>query len=825
MTTVQPSPAPDGSEPTPLPDQREEERAPVARATEADGPSRPPKVQNITEETTEESTEDVSQAEGAPDQASDGEVRDTEVGGPVGRTPDGPGSDPVDGTEPAKGAPGSASGASPGGPQGSPDPVTTEPASETKDAPEDATKDASRAEDAPDRAPDAEAPDAEGAKDPATKEPAPEAEDSPPAREAKGASKAEGSSASEVGDRDPSEDGSPDAEGKPPEAEGFIASIAPEERVLPQGQPDFVRRWPPWLQVLAHPVPASMLVAGVLHALWLWVFASSGGDLAAQDAWAEFVSKHPDSAYNLAWYGGMHPVSYSVISPYLMAVLGVRSTMVIAGVPAAGILALILVRARVPGGGRAVAQPLWPALWGAFAISCNAFSGRVTFAVGTLFALAAAAVIWAWPERWRFSPGPRRRYLQARWFRAGLVVLFSALATAGSPVAGLFLEVVAASLFLCGRRQAAYAVAVSPPLVVAGSALIFPFTGIMPMPLVSLGFTLAITLGIYLSTPRSWRIVRVGTAIYALGTLLTWLIPSQVGSNVERMGLLLGGVVLLCVLPLVTLRSRRGVALLTAFVVAAGWQIGKPTWDVVMTTPDASWARELAPLLHELKRRDVHQGRVEVVPVSSHREASALSPHVNLARGWNRQADAERNPIFYDSKLLTPDSYHEWLRRWAVRYVVLPSDDPDVAGKEEARLVAAGQPYLQEVWSDRNWKLFKVADPLPLAEYPAKKAEADADMVTVTLREPGSVLVRIPWSPWLSVVDEKGKRLPPPERMEDNEHGCLRKAPPRPGGSPTPDSEDDPPTDTWTTLEAPAPGVYRLAAPYGLNRGTSCPPE
>ena len=46
--------------------------------------------------------------------------------------------------------------------------------------------------------------------------------------------------------------------------------------------------------------------------------------IAAQDAWAEFARDHPGSAYNFAWYGGMHPVSYSVASPYLMAVLGVQ---------------------------------------------------------------------------------------------------------------------------------------------------------------------------------------------------------------------------------------------------------------------------------------------------------------------------------------------------------------------------------------------------------------------------------------------------------------------------------------------------------------------
>ena len=46
-----------------------------------------------------------------------------------------------------------------------------------------------------------------------------------------------------------------------------------------------------------------------------------------------------------------------------------------------------------------------------------------------------------------------------------------------------------------------------------------------------------------------------------------------------------------------------------------------------------------------------------------------------------------------------------------------------------------------------------------------------------------------------------------------NLNGCLLKA------------EEDGEGDEWTELLAPEPGVYRLAAPYGLARGTPCPDE
>ncbi|EST39478.1 hypothetical protein N566_01740, partial [Streptomycetaceae bacterium MP113-05] len=425
-----------------------------------------------------------------------------------------------------------------------------------------------------------------------------------------------------------------------------------------------------------------------------------GGDLAAQDAWAEFVGRHPLSAYNLAWYGGMHPVSYSVLSPYLMAVVGVRPTLIVSGVLSGGVLAWLLMRSR------AVRHPMVPALWGAFAFACNAASGRVTFALGTLFALSAVAAVWAWPRQSRH-----------RWkLRGALALMLSALATAGSPVAGLFLEVVAGALLLSGRWRPALALGLPLPLVVGVSALLFPFTGVQPMPWVSVAFPLVTTAAVRLLAPRAWRTVRRGAEIYFAGVLLTWAIPSQVGSNVERLAQIFGGVVLLALLPRFrtgwpAARGRRLTALVCALVVTAGFQVGKPAWDVVHTRPEAAWAHSLAPLMHQLQQADADRGRVEVVPVRSHREASALAPYVNLARGWNRQADAERNPLFYEEGAFTPDRYHDWLRRWAVRYVVLPtSDTPDVAARKEARLVRSGPRFLDLVWHDANWRLYRVAD-------------------------------------------------------------------------------------------------------------------
>ncbi|MFD9539837.1 MFS transporter [Streptomyces sp. NPDC060022] len=566
-------------------------------------------------------------------------------------------------------------------------------------------------------------------------------------------------------------------------------------------------------RLLRHPVLLTTAVAAAVHLLWFFFFANSGGDIAAQDAWAEFVGRHPGTAYNLAWYGGMHPVSYSVVSPYLMSVLGVRTTMMIVGTVSSALTALILV--RVP----AVRNPLACALAGAFAYLCNALSGRVTFGLGMMFALGAVAAVFCWPHRWRYR----------RWAKAGVAAPLAGLATAGSPVAGLFLGVVAAALFLNKRRPGAYALGLAPAAVVALSAWLFPFSGTQPMAIGTLSLPFLYAVFVFFLVPRDWRTVRTAAAVYGLGTLLTYVIDSQIGSNVSRMAMLFAGVVLLAALPYTAPRTRRWYALVIAFAGLNFWIGFKGVDDIVRTAPTASWNRELAPLVNQLQKAGAERGRVEVVPASSHREASALAPYVNLARGWNRQADMKRNPLFYDDTL-NAVNYREWLDRWAVHYVVLPTGKPDSSGAlQEAELVQEGQPYLKAVWSDANWKLFRVLDPVPLADPPATVERAGADELTIRVQSAGRVLIRIPYSRWLAVVDDKGKSVERPQETEaskqrsaeddeapkdfTNAHGCLIKV------------DEDPDGDEWTELLAPRPGVYRLAAPYQLQPGTPCPEE
>lgn len=451
-----------------------------------------------------------------------------------------------------------------------------------------------------------------------------------------------------------------------------------------------------------------------------------------------------------------------------------------------------------------------------FAFLCNAASGRVTFGLGTVFALGAVAVVFCWPYRWRYK----------RWAKALCAAPLAALATMASPVAGLFVGLVAVALFLQKRRPGAWALGLAPAAVVAVSAWLFPFSGTQPMSVGSASLPLLYSVFVYAAVPREWKTVRITAAVYGLSVLLVWLISSQIGSNITRLPMLFAGVALVAALPFTVPRTRKWYALVVVTVGFNAWIGFKSVDDVVNTTPTASWARELAPLVNELQEVGAEKGRVEVVPASSHREASALAPYVNLARGWNRQADMGRNPLFYDDTLNSAN-YYEWLRRWAVHFVVLPKGKADGDGGEREReLVQRGMPYLKQIWGDANWQLFRVNDPTPLAEPNAVVERTEQTELTMKVTVPGRIIVRIPYSPWLSIVDAEGKKLEAPQETEaskdrpdgtpksyDNVNGCLMEA------------EEDADGDKWTVLLAPKAGTYRLGAPYGVPRGTPCPEE
>ncbi|MER7050341.1 hypothetical protein [Streptomyces jumonjinensis] len=505
-----------------------------------------------------------------------------------------------------------------------------------------------------------------------------------------------------------------------------------------------------------------------LYALWAGWLATGGGDLAAQFAWTEFMASHPSSAYNLSWYGGMHTVNYSVLAPPLMAVLGVRTVSVLAGLLGTWALARLVVRSGVR-------RPLWPALLGAAAVWCNIASGRTTFAIGLAIALVALV----------------------RMGRPWVAALCATLATLASPVAGLFLVVVGAAQLLQRLWRRAAALLVPPAAVVAATTLLFPFSGEMPMPSGKLWMPLLACATVIVAAPAGWRTVRYGAGVYGLGVVLTFVIPSPIGTNVERLVGLAGPPVLLAAAltvfagagPVLGRGARAALSrilLVAVLVVNTVWVIDKTEDDLAVSTAVPSWARHTDGVVRELERLGADRTRVEVVPARNHREATLLAPYAPLARGWNRQLDVERGRLFYDGSL-TERTYRQWLDRWAVGLVVLPHGRPDGPAEGEAEIVRAEPEWLERVWRDEHWTVYRVRDAVPLASSPATVVRGDAAELVVRMESAGSVTVRVAYSPWLRA-----------------EGACLTRA------------------GEWTRLTVERAGEYRIGSRYGLPGSGDC---
>ncbi|MCX5380513.1 hypothetical protein [Streptomyces sp. NBC_00091] len=466
-----------------------------------------------------------------------------------------------------------------------------------------------------------------------------------------------------------------------------------------------------------------------LYALWAAFLATGGGDLAAQTAWAAFAAAHPGSAYNLAWHGGLHTAAYSLISPYAMAVFGVVPVTVASGLTATWLAGLLCVRSGVR-------APERPALAAALTLWCQVASGRTTFVLGVVFALAA--ILGTLPSR----PGRPRA-------PGAATALCAACAAMASPVAGLFLAVIGAGLLPAVRRRGAAAAALMlpPGAVLALTAWLFPFRGEQPMPFERIWTPLLMSLAVVAAAPRTWRWVRHTAGLYAAAVVLTYAVPSPMGTNVERLADLAAPALLLAAAATATGRRRRALAG-ACLALCLVWLAGNTTAHLGDTVRVPPWAADTDGVLAALGRLGADRTRVEAVMARSHREAAVLAPYVPLARGWNRQADVERGRLFYGG--FTPRAYRAWLDRWAVGFVVVHDGPPDAASEDEHALVTGGPAYLEPVWRDRNWRIYRVRDAVPLVDPPATVRRADGAGIVVRMPRPATVTVRIVDSPWLS---------------------------------------------------------------------------
>jgi len=408
---------------------------------------------------------------------------------------------------------------------------------------------------------------------------------------------------------------------------------------------------------------------------------------------------------DLSWYAGVHPHGYSLLAPYVLAVLGIGLTGWLAAVTAAALLGHLL---------RGTAHPrAGAALGGVFAVA-NTVSGRTTFALGAVAALGALALL------------PRRR-------PAGVAAVLCALL---SPVAAAFLGLAAAVLVLL-RRPGGWPLGLAASLPVAGLAELFPSGGVQPYEAHTAVY--GVLAGLALAALTGSTALRLGGLLYALAAGLLVLVPDPFGSNVLRLGLLLAA-------PLVVATATTSWRVVAPVAAAlALWQAQPALADLRAERPPPFVALNAALV-------DLGVRRVEVVPLRDHGEAAYVAPVVPLARGWSRQIDTDRNPLFYGG-VLQPEEYAGWLRANAVDAVALArSAEVDFSGVAERLLLRRGVPGLQRVWQDEHWTVWRPVPVPALAPPPVQVLDSDRVAVTLRSERPGSALVAIRWSRWLSVT-------------------------------------------------------------------------
>ena len=469
------------------------------------------------------------------------------------------------------------------------------------------------------------------------------------------------------------------------------------------------------------------------------MFPRVGTDLSAALARATWANRYPASGYLFSWYGGFHPASYSLLAPYVLSFVGTRLAMAMAVVISAVLLSLLLIRHDVP-------RPRAAAVWVAIALLTELSAGRAAFTLGLAAGLGCVA---AADVATSSMPSMPRTWKSARLAAAGALALLCCLL---SPVAAVFLFVVAGA-FAIGRywpRAIVIAVAAGVPL---GVMALFSDGGAQPLSAQNWLPPLLAVVAVLLLVSRRWRLLRAGAIIYGLGVLLTLAVPSLIGSNVARLGELLAGPILVGFGS-----ARRRWPLGLALAGAAIWQVAQPIADLGQGNAPP-YAPQTAALVRELGMLHADTARVEAVPQYGHWESQELASAVPLARGWERQLDIERNPLFYGG-VLTPAEYHGWLRSNAVRYVAISAATPDPAAVAEAATVRAGQPWLILVWHNAYWRLYRVLGSDPLAGAPAVVTSTTPAQITLRMSRAGTTIVRVHWSSLLraegAVVTQAG---------------------------------------------------------------------
>ncbi len=475
---------------------------------------------------------------------------------------------------------------------------------------------------------------------------------------------------------------------------------------------------------------APTLLAGALAAAYVIVSPPSG-DLAAHMLRAKLFATEGFGLWNNWWYAGHHVVLYSVLFPPVAAALTPQLAAAIAATGAATLFELL---AR-----RHFGEQAWlGSLWFAAATATSLYTGRLTFAFGMLPAVATALAL----ERRRPWPAAALAFLTA--LCSPVAALFAALAGAAAALgaAGGGHRVRAAAPGIGVMIAALAPVALLAVAFPEGGTEPFVFSAFWPLPLIAIGLALVI--------PRGERVLLAGVALYTIGVIVSYAVPSAVGSNAARLMELVAGP-----LAALVLWPRRKALLLAAAVPLLYLQWHAPVGDVTIVGGPSTTNAYYRPLLSFLERQPGPPFRVEIPFTKFHWETYAVAPRFPLARGWERQLDIKYDHLFYDGAL-TAASYERWLHTVAVRFVAVPDAPLDYSAIAERALIDRGLPYLRLVRRTRHWRVYAVATPTPIAQGAATLHALGPNSLTLQANRAGTVLVRVHFTPYWALTEGSG---------------------------------------------------------------------
>jgi hypothetical protein len=474
----------------------------------------------------------------------------------------------------------------------------------------------------------------------------------------------------------------------------------------------------------------SIHVVAVGLAIGYLLWAPHTADLAAQTARAELFRRSGYVPFWAGWYAGIPTASYSLTTPPLLGWLDPVRLGALT-IVATSLVAVPLLRHAV--------RPRAGALVLVLAAGFDVASGRTTFAVGALVALAAL--------------------LAAERRRVAVAVLLAAVATATSPVAGFLLLVVLAALAVADPARRRVALGMATGVVVVLGLLGWLARGDGPgyEPLTRTSFVMAAATALVVVLAPVGRRVRIAAALTIAMLIAVYFVHSPIGANGTRLAVLVAAPAVVA-----AARTRSEVVLVALVVLASLLPLAQLRNDLTASRHDDSSRAFVAPVAALLAHDPVARAhRVEVVDTATHWPSTYLLPDVALARGWERQVDESRNPMFYGRAALTAASYRRFLDANAVGVVAVPRGVPlDYGARREAALVSGGLPYLHERWSNAHWQVYDVDRPTPVVAPPAAAGDISDTGLRLSVSSAGRYAVRIRWSPYLVVTGGRVARSP-----------------------------------------------------------------